>query len=93
MAGRLPLPLNCLITMEKKVKLIWDFKGGDARQTAEHYDHHLREFCEKWNVESELIGVEHTDGMHSVAYMVVSESDVITVRDSLRPNRGEWYNP
>src|SRR5690606_1132164 len=32
--------------MEKKLKLIWDFFGPDAKKTAEHHEIHLKEFIQ-----------------------------------------------
>ena len=29
----------------RKIKLIWDFRGPDAQATAEHHTIHLRFFC------------------------------------------------
>jgi hypothetical protein len=29
--------------------------------------------------------------MHAIAFMVVEEKDMITVRDALKPHRGEVY--
>jgi hypothetical protein len=31
--------------------------------------------------------------MHSIAYLVVTESEMIAVRDALKPHRGEVYTP
>ena len=31
-------------TMSKKIKLIWDFRGPSALQTAEHHALHLNEY-------------------------------------------------
>ena len=30
--------------MNQKIKLIWDFKGEDAKKIAEHHQIHLKEF-------------------------------------------------
>ena len=77
--------------MEKKLKLIWDFRGPDAQKTAEHHEIHLKEFIRKESLQNEITGVEVLSDMYSVAYLVVNESEMISVRDALRPHRGEWY--
>jgi hypothetical protein len=33
--------------MGQKVKLIWEYRGPEAQQIAEHYEHHLIEFIEE----------------------------------------------
>jgi len=30
--------------MSKKIKLLWDFRGEDAKETAKHHTIHLEEF-------------------------------------------------
>jgi len=31
--------------MSRKIKLLWDFRGPDAKATAEHHTIHLKEFA------------------------------------------------
>lgn len=78
--------------MEGKIKLIWDFHGMDAQKTAEHHVHHLEQYIQKHNLNNKISGFEHLGEMHSVAYMVVDEEEMIDVRDTLRPHRGALYN-
>lgn len=77
--------------MEKKLKLIWDFRGPDAAKTAEHHEVHLKEFIEKEKLSLNITGTESYSGIHCIAYLVVFEKDMISVRDALKPHRGEWY--
>ncbi len=77
--------------MEKKLKLIWDFRGPDAQKTAEHHEIHLKEFIQKEKLNQNITGVEMVSELYSVAYLVVDESEMITVRDVLKPHRGEWH--
>ncbi len=77
--------------MDRKIKLIWDFRGTAAANTAEHHEKHLKEFIKKEKLELDITGFEHFSEMHSVAYLVVSEPEMKTVRDVLRPHRGEIY--
>ncbi len=73
----------------KKIKLIWDFRGGDAKGTAEHHRIHLEEYAEREKLELTESGVEEISGMHYIAYLLVVESEMIQVRDALVPHRGQ----
>ena len=37
--------------MNRKIKLIWDFRGQEAQKIAEHHAIHLEEFAVKENLE------------------------------------------
>jgi len=75
----------------KKIKLIWDFRGPTAEKTAEHHEIHLREYISSEGLELKITGSQMINEMHSLAFMVVNEQQMITVRDALRPHRGELY--
>lgn len=77
--------------MEKRLKLIWDFHGPDALPTAQHHEIHLKQFIERDQLANQITGFEATDEMHAIAWMVVNESEMIPVRDALKPHRGMWY--
>lgn len=77
--------------MEKALKLIWDFRGPDAQKTAEHHEIHLKEFIVKEKLNHNITGVEILSELYSVAYLVVDETEMIQVRDALKPHRGEWH--
>ena len=72
-----------------KLKLIWDFRGMDAEQTAKHHEIHLDEFAKREKLEEASCGVEVIDELYTLAYMIVLEKDMILVRDALIPHRGE----
>ncbi|MBU2913537.1 hypothetical protein [Reichenbachiella agariperforans] len=74
----------------KKVKMIWDMRGGDAKGMAEHHAIHLKEYAAKWNMTLHEAGTEVVNDAYIVAYMIIDESDMITVRDNLRPHRAEY---
>jgi len=79
--------------MERKIKLIWDMHGPHAKGTAAHHAVHLSEYAERNAVEQFGFGSEPESASHSVAFLVVKEKDMITVRDALRPHRAEiWEN-
>mgnify|MGYP006141760153 CR=1 FL=1 len=73
----------------KKVKLIWEFFGEDAKETAKHHATHLNEFCSKEKFSFFESGTEETTSM-SIAFLTVEENNMIAVRNALRPKRGEW---
>lgn len=75
--------------MSGKIKLIWDMHGTHAKGTAEHHAVHLKEYAEKEQITTDEVGTEDYTDMHSIAFMVVEEKDMITVRDALRPQRAE----
>lgn len=77
--------------MNRQLKLIWDFRGPVALKTAEHHEKHLKEFISIEKLDLKITGFEELSNMHSIAYMVVNEKDMIPVRDTLKPHRGEVY--
>ncbi len=77
--------------MTRKIKLIWDFRGSAASMTAQHHEIHLKEYIVLKQLELNITGHNHLSEMHSIAYMVVNEEQMIPVRDALKPHRGEVY--
>lgn len=77
---------------ERKLKLIWDFKGPDAETTAAHHATHLQEFSGSHRVSPGITGSEKLSTVHAIAFIVVSESRMPPVRDALKPHRGQLYN-
>ena len=75
--------------MTKKIKLIWDFRGAEAHPIAEHHRIHLEEFILKEKLDLNETGVHKMTSMYSIAYMMVTEEQMLIVRDALKPHRGE----
>ena len=75
----------------RKIKLIWDFHGPDAEGIAKHHVIHLKEFAEREMIQTFGFGEKNLTDSHVIAFMVVLEKDMITVRDLLRPHRGEVF--
>jgi len=75
----------------RKLKLIWDFKGPAGQKTAEHHLIHLKEYIEINKLGITITGVETISDMHSLAFLVVDESEMKPIRDSLKPHRGQIY--
>jgi hypothetical protein len=80
--------LNC-IPLESKIKLLWDFRGPDALETAKHHTIHLKEFATIENLQFHEIDVKELNTMLYTAFIVVNESDMKVYRDALKPHRGE----
>lgn len=76
--------------MEDKIKLIWDFRGPTAKETAIHHEIHLKEYAVLEKLEFQITGVVHTESL-SYAYLVVSKNQMKEVRDVLKPHRGQLY--
>lgn len=76
---------------ERKIKLIWDFRGPAAQKTALHHKIHLDDYILFQNLKNSITGNEDINEMYAIAFLVVNESEMIAVRDALRPHRGEVY--
>lgn len=76
---------------ERQIKLIWDFRGESAQNTAKHHRIHLEEYILAQNLTFNITGSSTLNDMHAIAYLVVTESEMIPVRDALKPHRGEVY--
>lgn len=77
--------------MARKIKLIWDFRGAVSAKTAEHHEIHLKEYIQSEKLSLNITGFQIIDAMYAIAFMVVEEDNMITVRDALKPHRGEVY--
>jgi hypothetical protein len=78
--------------MSRQIKLIWDFRGPTATKTAEHHEIHLKEYIENEKISLKITGFEIINEMHAIAFMVVTDENMIAVRDALKPHRGEVFN-
>ena len=75
--------------MSRKIKLLWDFRGPDAKKTAEHHTIHLKEFAEIENLTFHEIDIQEKNEMLFAAFITVDEKDMKIYRDALKPHRGE----
>ena len=80
--------LNC-IQLERKIKLLWDFRGPDALETAKHHTLHLKEFSTLENLNYHQIDIQEKNPMLVAAFITVDEKDMKIFRDALKPQRGE----
>lgn len=75
--------------LERKIKLIWDFRGPAAASTAEHHEKHLKEYVVVEQLHLNITGHIHYSDNHSAAYVVVTDSEMKQVRNRLKPHRGQ----
>jgi len=75
----------------RKLKLIWDFRGPAGGKTAEHHLTHLKEYLKIQQMDISILGTESLNEMHHIAYLVCDESEMIGLRDALKPHRGQLY--
>ena len=73
----------------ERVKLIWDFRGPDAKKIAEHHIIHLNEFSAKESIIFENTGlIKLSDFMYS-ASVEINKIDLDKVKNALKPHRGQ----
>ncbi|MBE15211.1 MAG: hypothetical protein ABNH00_07800 [Dokdonia sp.] len=75
----------------RRLKLLWDFRGPVAKQTAIHHEIHLKEYAAAQSLTKPITGTQELSEMHTVAFLVVNESEMPGVRDALKPHRGQLY--
>jgi hypothetical protein len=75
----------------RQIKLIWDFRGEASAKTAEHHEIHLKEYISIEKLPLNITGFEIKNEMHAIAFMVVTDENMISVRDALKPHRGEVF--
>ena len=76
-------------TMQRKIKLIWDFRGPEALEIAKHHVIHLEEFAVKDKLFFFETNIEPINELYCIGYITVKEEDMIKYRDALMPHRGE----
>lgn len=78
--------------MTERIKLIWDFRGPNAKHIATHHIKHLDEFAQAENLKNSFTGQEEMTPMHHIAFMVVEKALMNTLRERLKPTRGQLYD-
>jgi hypothetical protein len=76
----------------RKIKLIWDFRGETATKTAAHHEIHLKEYIAMEKFPINITGFEIKNELYAIAFMVVTDENMIQVRDALKPHRGELFS-
>jgi len=74
--------------MNRKIRLIWTFRGADAKETAKHHVIHLKEFAVIENLHFYESSILEENPFLCIAFIIINESDLKTYRDALKPDRG-----
>lgn len=75
--------------MSDKAKLIWDFRGPAAKQTAAHHLIHLNEYFAQSEIEALEAATQQQSEMWHSAYVIVNLEAVEELRATLKPHRGQ----
>lgn len=75
--------------MDRKIKLIWDFRSVDALQIATNHNQDVTVFSLKNRIKYYNLGIETISEYHCISFVVVDESNMIMLRDYLKPHRAE----
>ena len=75
--------------MNRKIKLIWDFRGPEALEIAKHHRIHLEEFAVKENLYFYEASINKISEMYCIAFITVDEKNMLIYKDALKPHRGE----
>jgi len=75
--------------LNRRLKLIWDFRGTTSQKTAEHHCTHLKEFAQIEKLHFYEVNFTVISEMHTIAFIVVDEIDMKVYRDALKPHRGQ----
>ncbi|WP_435577787.1 hypothetical protein [Gilvibacter sp.] len=75
--------------MAEKARLLWDFRGPAAAQTAVHHVIHLNEFFEREPFSCYETGVLEQSPMWQAAFAIVDLNDAQKLREILKPHRGQ----
>ena len=73
----------------EKIKLIWDFRGPNGKNTATHHEKHLKEFFKIENKKMFQSGTEALNELHHLAYIIILKKDLDEIKLMLKPHRGE----
>lgn len=74
--------------MNRKIRLIWNFRGPDAQKTAEHHVIHLKEFAEINGLIYHDSNILTENPFLCLAYIIINEKDLSIFKDRLKPDRG-----
>lgn len=75
----------------ERIKLIWDFRGADSSEMARHHARHLEQYAAMHTLDDTRCGYESVTDNHHCAWIFIKPENLTTVRDALRPHRGEQH--
>jgi len=68
------------------IRLVWSFRGPDAKAMANHHLIHLNEYLSKHKLSAKDSGILEHSEHYTSAYILCSEELAIELRDPLRPH-------
>lgn len=71
----------------RKIRLLWDFRGPDSLETAKHHMIHLKEFTQIDNLPFIEASIIEQNKYVNSAFIIISESDLETFKNGLKPHR------
>jgi hypothetical protein len=78
--------------LNRKLKLIWDFKEAPSQKTAEHHCIYLKEFATIEKLHYYEVDLTIVSEIHSIAFITVDEVDMKSYRDTLKLIEVNWLN-
>jgi len=72
----------------RKIRLIWDFRGPDAIETAKHHVIHLKEFAEIEKLPFYDVNYQMKNDYLAMAYIIIDEKNLSVYKNALKPDRG-----
>tara|TARA_S200000501_G_scaffold377560_1_gene436404 strand:+ start:4219 stop:4443 length:225 start_codon:yes stop_codon:yes gene_type:complete len=70
----------------QKIKLLWDFRGPNAKKIA---NHHLKDFFKVSDKKLFESGIKKENEFHHFSFVVILNKDLESVKLNLKPNRGQ----
>lgn len=76
---------------EQKIRLKWDFRGPEAKQTAKHFLTHLIEFLQKENLsrynKESYQGLEQASSNFCSVFLIIESKELTFFKEHLKPHR------
>ena len=76
---------------ERKIRLKWDFRGPEAKQTAKHFLTHLIEFLHKENLsrynKESFQGIEQASTNFYSVFLIIESKELTFFKEHLKPHR------
>jgi len=99
-----PSRLDCAIVARRRIplgdtaeasvrRLYWDFTGGQAAGTAEHFRRHVDDFVERASLAGCTTGTEAYTALHHAAWCQAPDAHCEVIIRSLRPRRATDPEP
>lgn len=71
--------------MSNQHKLIWDFRGPEAKHFAEHHAKHLKEYVAIKELKNIICDIQELTPIRWIAYMQGEKSQMESIKPILKP--------